>query len=257
MWKYLFDSVQGTAHFACGMGLQDASAVCRHRVGQDEVLIATCSDGAGSAIHAKAGSEAACASVLRAVVQFFEQGHSPKDLSENVAADWFAQARQEVLCQAESLKTPPRQLACTLLLAVVAPQGALFVQLGDGAIVYHDGRQCSPVFWPEAGEYQNATWFLTDDDYQAHVQVRHVPVRINELAMFTDGLQMLALNYSEKSAHQPFFVPLFRALHQVKNPLDLSVPMRAFLDSKDINSRTDDDKTLVLAVRATDGQTTV
>ncbi len=257
MWKYLFDSVQGTSHSACGTGLQDASGVCRHRVGKDDVLIAACADGAGSALHAKTGSDAACSSVLREVVRFFDQGHTTGDLRQELVLLWYHQARQELLRQATALNAHPRQLACTLLLAVVAPQGALFAQLGDGAIVYHDGSQCCPVFWPEAGEYQNATYFLSDEAFREHVQMKYMPERIDQLAMFTDGLQMLALNYSEKSAHQPFFTPLFRALREAENHLDLSIPMRAFLDSKDINSRTDDDKTLVLAVRSPDGDTTL
>jgi hypothetical protein len=257
MWKYLFDSVQGTAHFACGTGLQDTSFVCQRRFGADEVLIAACSDGAGSARHAKAGSEAACAGVLRQVTQFFEDGNSAGDLRQELALQWYERARQEILREAAALDSPPRQLACTLLLAVVAPQAALFAQLGDGAIVYHDGVQCCPVFWPQTGEYQNSTHFLTDDAFKDHMQARCLPRRLNQLAMFTDGLQMLALNYSEKSAHQPFFTPLFHALQEASNHLDLSIPLRAFLDSEAINQRTDDDKTLVLAVRAPDGQTTV
>jgi hypothetical protein len=135
------------------------------------------------------------------------------------------------------------------MLAVVGPDAAVFAQLGDGAIVYHDGNRYAPVFWPQSGEYHNATHFLTDASYTQHLQVGRFAATVSEVAMFTDGLQMLALNYADRSAHQPFFTPMFRALRSTGNHADLSPALRGFLESKDINERTDDDKTLVLASR--------
>ena len=64
-----------------------------------------------------------------------------------------------------------------------------------------------------------------------------------------DGLQMLALSYAKKVAHQPFFTPMFAALRKVEDPQELIVPMRQWLDSTAVNQRTDDDKTLILATR--------
>ena len=45
--------------------------------------------------------------------------------------------------------------------------------------------------------------------------------------MFTDGLQMLALNYAAKAAHEPFFVPMFQTMRDSEDHCDLAVPMRA------------------------------
>jgi hypothetical protein len=108
------------------------------------------------------------------------------------------------------------------------------------------------VFWPENGEYQNTTFFLSDSAFDAHVQSSVVSEQVAEIAMFTDGLQMLALNYATKEAHGPFFVPMFREL-RARESTDLIVPMRQFLDSKAVNDRTDDDKTLILATRVVPG----
>ncbi|MGL4552961.1 MAG: PP2C family serine/threonine-protein phosphatase, partial [Gemmataceae bacterium] len=63
-----------------------------------------------------------------------------------------------------------------------------------------------------------------------------------------DGLQGLALHYATRTAHGPFFAPLFRALRGA-DPEELGDPMRAFLESPRVNGRTDDDKTLILAAR--------
>ena len=104
-----------------------------------------------------------------------------------------------------------------------------------------------PVFWPQVGEYANTTWFVTSADFEQMLQVRGEAV--DEVALFTDGLQMMALHFATRSVHRPFFEPLFAALRGAAQPEDLVVPLRAFLDSPAVNERTDDDKTLVLAVR--------
>jgi hypothetical protein len=72
---------------------------------------------------------------------------------------------------------------------------------------------------------------------------------VDELALFTDGLQMLALHFASRSAHRPFFEPLFTTLREAANPEALGGPLREFLDSPAVNERTEDDKTLVLAIR--------
>jgi hypothetical protein len=60
---------------------------------------------------------------------------------------------------------------------------------------------------------------------------------------------MLALNFATKTAHQPFFLPMFQSIRGTQDANDLQIPLRQFLDSEAVNARTDDDKTLVLAIR--------
>ena len=68
------------------------------------------------------------------------------------------------------------------------------------------------------------------------------------MALFTDGLQTLALDYT-RAAHSPFFAPMFAALSSETEPGGLLGPLSAFLESPAVNERTDDDKTLILATR--------
>ena len=132
---------------------------------------------------------------------------------------------------------------------MVGRHGAAFAQIGDGAIVILDGTEYRPVFWPQSGEYHNFTFFLTDPRFERNVQCEVLSRPVDEVALFSDGLQMLALRYETKTAHQPFFVPIFTALRRTAEHEGLIVPMRQFLDSPGVNDRTDDDKTLVLATR--------
>ena len=83
-------------------------------------------------------------------------------------------------------------------------------QIGDGAIVVDDG-ELRPATWPAQGEYANSTHFLTDGDALDNVQCAVLgPVR--RIALFSDGLQALALHYASRAAHEPFFAPFFSYL---------------------------------------------
>jgi hypothetical protein len=67
--------------------------------------------------------------------------------------------------------------------------------------------------------------------------------------MFTDGLQRLLLHYETQTPHIPFFEPVFAQLENAECCARLNEELRSFLDSRAVNQRTDDDKTLVLAAR--------
>jgi hypothetical protein len=69
------------------------------------------------------------------------------------------------------------------------------------------------------------------------------------MAMLTDGLQMIALDYATKKPHLPFFGPLFSKLRSATNADELEPSLRDFLGSSRVNERTDDDKTLIVATR--------
>jgi hypothetical protein len=105
----------------------------------------------------------------------------------------------------------------------------------------------SNVTWPYTGEYANQTKFVTSDDTAGHFafEIRSGPLLA--VAGFTDGIQSLALNFAARKVHEPFFQRLLEPLRGATGAESLSASMAAFLDSPPVNSRTDDDKTLVLA----------
>jgi hypothetical protein len=155
--------------------------------------------------------------------------------------------------EAANRDVPIDEFSCTLLGCIITPYRSAFFQVGDGAIVRNDGTDFfTPVWWPYNGEYQNTTTFLTDDRTLNNVNIQITEEPTTEVAMFTDGLQMLALNTETQTAHQPFFTDLFRYLRMAGDEEQAGVLNRKlgeYLDSKNINDRTDDDKTLLLATR--------
>lgn len=252
MWKLLYQSVTGSSHVKADGICQDSCLAAPIQLEAERVLVAACADGAGSAAFSQIGSQAACASVVEAVSIDLQNGLRVDQITHSHVVKWFGLVHEHLEAKATDLQLSVRELACTLLLAVVGESAAAFGQVGDGSIVVRGPEGYEAVSWPEKpGEYLNLTHFVTDDDFEANV-VSDVRERIQEVALLTDGLQMLALNFGARKPHAPFFEPLFTALRGAVSPDDLVVPLRAFLDSDAVNSRTDDDKTLVLAARVED-----
>lgn len=243
-------SVQGTSHIRLGIDCQDC---CRSEivsVNGEDVAILVCADGAGSALYSAEGSQIVCETFLKSVK--LSLASEQFELTEGSAVEWLARVQDRIAIASDEKSSTPREFASTLLAAVIKPSQALFLQIGDGAIVINSDQGFQPVFWPQAGEYAGTTHFVTSDAAQASIMTRLVAgqVRIRKIAILTDGLERLALRFATHEAHGPFFEPLFQALENTDDTTLLDEPLTHFLTSAAVNERTDDDKTLLLALRA-------
>lgn len=250
MWKTLCESAIGTAHCDLGIPCQDYGLVCDHAGPAGHAVIAVCADGAGSASHADVGARVTCESVAEQARLWLDATNHEQQLSRDVVLAWVNDVRQHIVDVATSLDVSSRELACTLLGAVVNDCTATFFQVGDGAIVAATNGEFEIVFWPQSGEYANVTNFLTNDDVEQQLVFEQRSIAVDEFALLTDGLQMLALDFTHRQAHAPFFEPLFARLRSEVDAASLSGPLRHFLQSTPVNERTDDDKTLILASRS-------
>jgi hypothetical protein len=248
-WKMLWRSARGTSHERSGQPCQDYADCKVVFVGSTPLLIATCADGAGSASHSQIGARLACTAFLNVASAALEDGLRISAIDRQLMLGWYETARARLSFEACISNFESRDFACTLLTAIVSTESATFSQLGDGAIVVDDGEAYSPVFWPQSGEYANTTNFITGADLEDGLEFRLLDRPVKDLAIFTDGLQPLALHYATRTAHSPFFAPMFESLRQVAETESLEGPLRAFLNSEPVNTRTDDDKTIVLATR--------
>lgn len=214
-------------------------------------LVLVAADGAGSAAQSRAGAEQACQTLLIECAAWLAQA-TDEDWRPSAARPWLHRLQTSLAQQATDAERPLREFACTLLGAIVATDRALFLQIGDGVIVIGDGSGYQPVFWPQAGQYPNETWFVTDANAASRLECKVFAEPINEVALLTDGLQSLALHYQSQQAHEPFFRPLFQSLRAYPEsgcPAALTHALEQFLDSPAVNRRTHDDKTLILASR--------
>ncbi len=243
-WKVVSSSVIGTSHARTGLPCQDAHKWLNL---PDGTLLLAVADGAGSAGRADQGSQIAVKNALEFMEWNLSQNIPDDDAAwELLLRDALQDSRLalEKNCQEEEL----HQLATTLLLVVATEQTLATAQIGDGAIVLrkHCGDLC--VLTPKSdSEYINETHFLTGPAFQQNVHCTVQPSGdIDAIAAFTDGVQYLAIQFPLNQAHPGFFNPLFAF---AAGEDAASSELEAFLSSAKVSERTDDDKTLVLAVR--------
>ena len=254
-WRTAFASSTGTSHDKTGAPCQDACG-CRVVIAPDgtEVLLATVSDGAGTAPKSEVGSAIAVAFFLDKLCAICTD-HPVATIDAVVVAEWFQALRAAIRRQADADAQPINHYACTFLGAIVGEKSSAYIQLGDGAIVVKakagTGQAYEWIFWPQHGEYANSTYFVTQDGVEPLLQVK-TGVPVDEIALFTDGIERLVLDMTQKTVHGPAFKPVFDWLATTApDPSGQpSSALKAYLDSDHINRRTDDDKSLVMATRA-------
>jgi len=261
LWRTAYASAAGTSHARAGSPCQDAGRcdVIKAADGS-EILIASVSDGAGSASQSEHGA--------RLAVEIFQQTFSDlarddpdlRFLCEDRAYKWLAGLQKSIAIMAEENGFQLRDYACTFLGAIVASRVAAFLQIGDGAIVVTETEDANDdytwVFWPQHGEFANSTFFVTMENASQIMEFerRETPDErscVREVVMFSDGLERLILDMRGRTVHSPSVRPILSWLAG-SEPAPIGQPsnvLAAYLNSPNVNRRTDDDKTLVMATR--------
>ena len=253
-WKFADACVIGSAHERSGLPCQDALLIRELESQRGETcLFAAVADGAGSETQAREAARLACGSMGYLLGRFLDL-HEPHEITEELVGQYVQTTTEVFVERANELQSDPQEFACTLVLALVWRGGAIYAQIGDGAIVVTS--QASPddwnwIFWPDKGEFENETVFLRPG-CQPVVQFAQTDQRPLELALFTDGVQILALHYATRTVHAPFMETLLAPLRMEAFPgrcLTISNDLATFLASERVDERSSDDKSLILGTR--------
>jgi hypothetical protein len=249
-WRVVGAAATGTSHERLGMPCQDALA---YQANEHSLLVAL-SDGAGTAERSELGAQIAVQAALDMLAEASAES-LPEDQAgwEDLLCRAFSVSRSALESLAEIEEQPLRAYAATLILAL-ATDGLLAVaQLGDGAVIAGESpEQLFLVNPAQRGEYANETYFLTQEDALEQVQVSVIEKEVHVLAVMSDGLTRLALQLPAQDPHLPFFQPLFAFAARAGEEEQAARHLVDFLDSERVCERTDDDKSLVLAVRLAD-----
>lgn len=240
----------GVSHRRTGLPCQDA---VDYRVLPDGGLLIAQADGAGSARRSEQGARWAVAEALGAL----EAGlrcSPPGDAEacEELVREAFRRASRSLHLLADADCEPVREFASTLT-CVAALDGWLAVgQIGDGAVVARDPDGAMfAVTHPQKGEYANETSFITQPDVLEQIEIQVLEQPVSALAVMSDGLIRLALELPTGAPYIPFFEPLFAHARAGESPA-AAARLADFLASDRVSARTDDDKSLVVAVRRVD-----
>lgn len=251
-WRVVAASVPGASHARADQPCQDAH--CIHVA--DNLLIAAVADGAGSAPKSALGAHAAVEAAVACLRARLCQAEAPPDdeitWTERIS-EALAEARSAVIRLAESCDDDPRQFAATLSCVVCAGEWVTAGQIGDGIVVFQDrAGALETALAPQRGEYANETSFITEEDALSLAQYLMPRKRaLAGVALSTDGLLRLAVSLADHAPHAKFFDPLFTFAQSAEDADAANAALAEFLGSARVSARTDDDKTLVLAVLVT------
>jgi Protein phosphatase 2C len=245
-WRLLSATATGSRHSALGLGSDDAIGSLQFDDGSWIVVIA---DGAGSARHASEGSDIAVKHGTQFLSNHFARTLEPNgDSFSSALRDCAFQTRNAILEKATESGTPIEEFATTFIAICATPHVLAVLQIGDGGVVIRQGAEpLSLVFTPSHGEYINETFFLTSPGFLEHTSIITVPAPdVDRIAAFTDGVAFLGINMKQNRPHISFFDPLFEF---AKSDDADSAQLKSFLESEQVCKRTDDDKTLFIAIR--------
>lgn len=221
---------------------QDAFAV---ECAGGDAFIAVC-DGAGSREHSREGADI----VAKAAVAFL----SGLDWDEPFAGQakrFLADARQELAEHARRRGLSPGDLACTMVAAALTARGLRAMQVGDGfAVVRNDGEEDYALAFPPAkGEYANETVFVTHAGAEAFLGVHETDVPPAFVCLSSDGVERQAIRFAGFRPHPPFFDYLVKVARAGADGADADAALERFLSMPGLDEVTDDDRTLVCALR--------
>lgn len=248
LWAWAGASCRGVSHVRSDTRKQDAFSSFAVREGS--TLIAIVSDGAGSSTHGGEGASLICRTLATSLRGHFASAEAFP--SDDDLWHWLDAARDRIGVAAERRGLAMRDFAATVVVTITDGSQTLVAHVGDGCSVARERESgyWRALSWPAQGQYASTTFFVTDEP-EVRLRIGRCDVAIDAVASFTDGIERLALDFGAERPHQPFFRGIIKPLEErseTGTDRALSPKLAAYLDSAVINERTDDDKTLVLAV---------
>ena len=252
-WTVAKASCQGTKNRARHKPCQDrARYALMERTDGGDTLIAAAADGMGSADRGGHGAGiAAQRSVARISEIIWKTGRTDPANIETALNAGALQARMDIERAAERAGQRLELYATTLLLLVQTGGIIGALQIGDGAAVVGTAGGRHTLAKPVRGEYANETSSLTGHGaiQKATVTIAAAPEPIREIALMTDGVVGISLDAASLEPHDPFFDGMFSWLAEHDGQDHPNRELCETLGSEAVARKTDDDVTLILAVR--------
>lgn len=263
-WKVVAAAAAGSSHDILNLPCQDALGyqVLLTDSQPEGILVAALADGAGSAQRSEQGARTAVDTALQFLSAYLHEEGLPQheDAWSLLLAEAFTAAQLALFQLADEEYLPARSFATTLSCLVAHARGYALATIGDGVIVSMDSAgDLTLVNRLQRGEYANETYFLTQEFALEQVQIAICNQPARGIVMMSDGLSRLALSLPAQKPFEPFFRPLFafiesREQEHTAEDFEANRQLEAFLNSDRVHARTDDDKSLLIAVRYLDNR---
>ena len=242
-WRWAAASRIGTSHQRNGTRKQDAYAVSGL---PGDGLCLVVSDGAGSASHGGQGASLVCRSLTQNLREWC--GRNDRLPDDEQLMSWIDDLRDRLAVVAGQRGLARRDFAATLVLLAIRGSDLLALQIGDSGMVARRDGCWETICWPENGEFASTTFFVTDDP-EVRLRTARLPLEYDAFALFSDGIENVALDHLAVQPHARFFGPMMKPIDEAQERgklQQLSAALGRYLDGAALCKRTDDDKTLIL-----------
>ncbi len=240
VWVVGGASVQGTMHKVTGLPCQDFNTFLIHK---DFVFLAI-ADGAGTSKLGHLGAQFAGNTFLQLCVKKFVEQNCPPEKMQSTLADLIDHLHHLLIEHAHQINSPIKDLATTFSGCIATPHHLIAAQIGDGFLVAKNHETFDLLLWEDNKEFINETHFLTEKNYVAHFTTAH---NCSFIALGTDGISNIAVDPRERQGFKGFFQPFKEYLESMPFHDHIHSELKSFLASDRLNSKTDDDKTLLVA----------
>jgi len=256
-WKVISAKVTGFSHQSSASPCQDHVAFELVDLGS-QLLIAVLCDGAGSATRAEFGAwfiaETLVSNLARAAhsrgSELLDYLHPKTDraLKEFLKVQ-LAKTRSDLRC-ALSKGEPFDEYNCTLVGAVVGPEGGAFFHVGDGVGIATKSTDLGDAVSsdPENGEYINETYFCTETDWPYHFRVTTFDSSYDIVCLLSDGAASFMATAKPSKLAPSIAAPVTETLRKL-SPQEGSEAFVELFSREKIRSITGDDKSILWAMR--------
>jgi Protein phosphatase 2C len=242
-WHSVCSSIMGRSHELNLKPCQDFS----QRFECNGIYGVALSDGAGSAQHAEIGAQIAVEWIIQNIPNRIKDFQS---INEDQIQHWLKELQEYFCDYAIKNQTTIEDLSATILFVMVKNTEAFFFQLGDGCWLFqHEDLSWHCATWPESGEYINETVFITSLTTANQKIQWCVQQNVRAVVGFTDGVEHLFLNFTNRSPHKQVLEKIFSFIQQNPPMTAVQEATEQLLTSPFLDERTDDDKTLTLLWR--------
>ena len=240
-------SAIGPLHKITTMPCQDAFAFESFSSGYSVIAVA---DGLGSAKLSDFGARNAVDAAVATAKNLITASPGNVAVLEDVARKAARAARKELEEKADVYNCKLRDIACTLIVAIMYQDDLAVAHIGDGAVIARIGDELITVSGPAESEYANEVTPLTGRDWEKYLRVAAKTSNVTAVMAFTDGCQRAAFKKTPEGLipFHGFCDPVFSFIREVEDEKEGAYEIESMLYSPKICNNSEDDKTLVVVV---------
>jgi hypothetical protein len=253
-WKVTGVTVTGEAHLLRGLPGEDAFG---HHVAKDGTVLLAVADGVSSASRAREGSAIACGTAIAHGARLLDSIADRRDprVLGRLVRELLKDAHRRLRAAASALvdsAAPHAPFASTLAVAAVSGTAAAAGAVGDAFVVGRRAEGSLHLLLPprEIGEFVNTTATIGGEN--SLMRARFIAVAdagLTGIALSTDGLAEACVDDAGSPRQRVHDGLLGPALEHVDARRAVDELGRMLATHASLREITDDDRTLVMAVR--------